>query len=234
MKSKINFKVVNILFLLFSGCTTFIESTQWGGPPNYKQTKNSQGETVYRETKSAPTYSSPVIYPVYNPVNSISDSHSTLSASPAPHTASIENSSSNLFGYIEAANSDQNFHLGLHAGYLFNDYFITRLGTSFFSSNHELYGGFDLSGRAIYKVGFVTPFAGLGVYVGDTKKCFTQEASNGSGQETVCDKKFLYAAYSELGIEITFINIFWRNYAISRAGISIPQDQLYGIGIIFK
>ncbi len=125
-------------------------------------------------------------------------------------------------------------HLGAHGGYKINDYMQPRIGASMFFSEKEMYGGFDLSGRVHLPIGELIPFAGIGGYIGDTKKCYYLEGRPQSEANYVCDKKFLSAGYTEVGLNYKFLEIFWRNYNINRAGISIPTDQFLGIGIVIR
>ncbi len=211
--------IFSIFYLLFTGCTTFYESTQIGHQQPYIKTTNEKNEEVFRQIN--PVSNNLLIT---NPVNSNPvNFQETTSVSEKPN-----NEKSILVGYIDAAKSTNHFHLGLHAGFLINPFILPCFGVSFFNSDHDTYAGFDLSTRLIFSNLAVSPFVGLGGYAGDTKNC---EKKN---NVEICDKKFLYAGYTEAGIEFSHFNIFYRNYNINRAGISVPSESLIGAGIVFK
>ena len=230
-------------FMLFfvSSCTTLLESTSpIQNQPTYQRTKNSSGETVYRQQHFQPT-PNPTPTNAIQPIFSNDDRYSNTSEvhmSPNQNSSSLSSQSEtdnhNWVGYFEGASTTGHLHLGLHGGYQINDYLQPRIGTSFFFSEKDLYGGFDLSARAIAPIGEIKPFIGIGGYLGDTKKCYYLEGQPQTEANYVCDKKFLTAGYTELGATYKFIEIFWRNYNINRAGLNIPTDQFFGIGIVIQ
>ncbi len=227
------------LLLLVSGCTTLLESTSpIQNQPTYQRTKNSSGETVYRQQHFQPTTTpTHTIQPIFSNEDRYSntpETHLSPTQTPSNLTSQSETENHNWVGYFEGASTTGHLHLGLHGGYQINDYLQPRIGTSFFFSEKELYGGFDLSIRALLPIGDIKPFVGIGGYLGDTKKCYYLEGQPQTETNYVCDKKFLTAGYTEFGVNYKFLEIFWRNYNINRAGISIPTDQFFGIGIVFQ
>ena len=116
----------------------------------------------------------------------------------------------------------------MHAGTPFaDDYLLGRVGVGFFSSERQLYAGCDGSVRLQVPQLAISPFAGLGAYIGDIKKCTISTTT----YIEECEKKFLIAGYTELGLSYSVLQLFWRNYNINRAGVEIPSDQFWGLGI---
>ena len=72
---------------------------------------------------------------------------------------------------------------------------------------------------------------GLHYGFGDSKKC-TDRNEFGIIIER-CEKKFLSSGFVEAGLEYKNFSVFWRDYAVNRAGISVPTRQFFGIGLRF-
>lgn len=238
---------------VFSSCNTLMESSDPYRPaPTYTATKNQKGETIYVSERPKPTYvSPPVIYPV-QPTYPIPVTNPNVGLYPTPgatitpsqptyypgnqnegsSTVNLDPSSKNDFNaFLEMSRTKGNTHLGFHFGGSSNEILYGRLGGSMFFSGDELFMGLDVSGRAYIPTKKVQPFAGAGLYWGDTKKC-TDGYSNGQPVER-CEKKFLGAGYVELGLEVMNISVFWRDYNITRAGLSVPTESFWGIGLRF-
>lgn len=221
------FKIILVLTcsLFLSSCNTMLES-------NYKTVlsstteKNSKGETIHK-TKEVPNPF--LLLPTTNsnpPYRSLNDPG--FDNSPSPSSAAKE--PSNAKGFIELANEKNNLHLGLLFGAPFaNNFFMGRFGVSLFSSEKEIYAGFDGSVRLQIPESTFSPFLGVGAYYGDTKKC----TSSASSFVEDCEKKFLFAGFTEIGITYSAVQVFWRNYNISRAGITIPVEHFWGLGFSF-
>ncbi len=220
------------LVILLSSCHTMMEATSLSAPTigSYQSTENQKGETIYRS--SQPAYSAPVTPGIaISPAYSYSSSEESASSSSA--TSSLFSGNSGINGFIEAAKDHDQFHMGIHAGgFMDNDVLMPRGGLSFFSSGSETYWGFDVSMRAYYRTESIQPFLGLGGYGGDTKKCYYQNSGTGK-LEQICEKNFLYAGFAEVGLHYQWFEIFWRDYNISRAGIQVPSESSWGIGIVF-
>lgn len=237
-------QAVAVLFLipfLNSGCHTMAESyspTYSSGTATY-QTKNSEGETVTR-TISRPSSSSGYdtgpgsgsgAGPIY--IAPTPPSHAVQPKPLASQATSSTNDSQKGFnGSLDMAWTSGHLHLGGHAGLNFTDWFMIRLGLSAFASK-DLYLGGDLSTRLHAPLGFMRPFVGAGVYFGDSKKCTTEYNTTFGSSLEVCDKKFLTAGYGEAGVEFGHVSIFVRDYRLSRAGLSVPTEMFWGVGLRF-
>lgn len=224
--------------LILSSCHTMMEATnpyeQSKGP--YTATKNDKGETIFVRETAIPKYiSQPVIYPVmpvspaplepvprYKPTSS-----DVISTAPA-----VDSGPKTSFGFLEIAGTKGNTHMGIHFAGMASEILMGRMGGSIFISE-ELFLGLDLSARAYIPINSVKPFGGVGVYYGDTKKC-SQGYTDSSGRYVEhCEKKFLGAGYVELGFEIENVSVFWRDYNVTRAGLTIPTESFWGVGVRF-
>jgi hypothetical protein len=219
---KINRRILALFCSLFlSSCHTMMES-------NYKTIlsstteKNSKGETIYKTKEVQNPF---LLLPT---THSISNNDQSFYNPPSPAPETTE--PSNAKGFLELANEKNNLHLGLLYGAPFaNNFFMGRFGVSLFSSEKEIYAGFDGSVRLQIPQAAYSPFLGAGAYYGDTKKC----TSSSNSYVEDCEKKFLFAGYTEIGMTFSNLQLFWRNYNISRAGITIPVDQFWGLGLSF-
>jgi len=226
---------------LITGCSTLYESTSsvyTAQPiPVYKKETNNKGETVYRSKESSsPLYNSTPFYERSSEsVSASQNSTASSSDQPAHETSTLSKSQNKshfkgLVAFTEFARENNNSHIGFHLGQnIIDTPLVPRIGVSLFNSDHQIYAGFDGSIRAHLPNPNFSPFVGAGVYIGDTKKCSNQ--NNSYSQE--CEKKFLTSGYTEIGIQIKSVQAFLRNYKINRAGISIPSDQFWGIGLSF-
>lgn len=211
------------------------------------QYKNADGETVTRtiEVKRNPVYTdswrdpAPTPTPVVlTPVRPINKNTGVLSVAPTdPSTngtvtkpESQEKTSSGFTGSLEVAMTSGHVHLGAHAGIGFVNWWDLRLGVSAFFSK-DVYTGFDLSTRAYVPFEWkIRPYVGLGLYFGDSRSCYTESLGGGLSVE-ICDKKFLSAGYGEAGLDLGGFHLFVRDYNITRAGLSVPAETFYGIGV---
>lgn len=208
------------------------------------QYKNADGETVTRtiEVKRDPIYDSHPTYddrwstPPPAPVAMVPASAEDTSAKPAAkviqNTAveETQNSKAGLLGSLELAMTPGHVHLGAHVGVPLSSWWDARLGISMFFSK-DTYTGFDLSTRGYVPFDWkIRPYAGLGLYFGDSKQCSRDPIGGGYTVE-VCDKKFMSAGYAEAGLELGGFNLFVRDYNITRAGLSVPTETFYGLGI---
>jgi hypothetical protein len=199
----------------------------------YLPAKNQKGETIYVRETPRPTHPAhPIIYPspIVNPQTDLPKPTALNLVNPNSATQISDSSSKGVNGFLELSRTTGNTHFGIHFAAPMNEFIIGRLGASFFNSE-ELFAGLDLSARAYLPVFKVRPFAGAGAYYGDTKKC-SDEINNGVVIER-CEKKFLGAGYVELGVEYNAFSFFWRDYSINRAGLSVPTNGFWGIGLQF-
>lgn len=221
------------VFVFLSGCHTLLESTQ-PIPPVYSKETNERGETVYKSQKSRPRWYEPYeqSYTSKPWVNSSLESTNVRSNEPLtknPIQLQPQNlqQKASISGFLEFANGDGNTHLGVHVGLpVLTDLLHARGGLSMFLSNSDTYLGFDGSARLKIFRANLSPFIGLGAYFGDSKKC-QQDLFEGE----VCEKKFLSAGYGEIGFQYQGFHIFWRDYNITRAGLNVPTNGLWGIGL---
>ncbi|MBN8541828.1 MAG: hypothetical protein J0L82_15665 [Deltaproteobacteria bacterium] len=246
---KIAFLVLSVSTL--AGCHTMGESysSSTSHQTSY-QIKNHDGETVHRTvrvaerypvviTPVAPTYPQPVYpAPITAPVSApgsapVATEPVKIDNELPPATASAKSSSKTGFnGSLDLAWTSGHLHLGAHAGISFTEWFMVRLGLSAFASK-DLYLGGDLATRFHAPLGRVRPFVGAGAYFGDSKKCSTDYNSSIGVNVEICDKKFLSAGYGEAGIEFGHVSIFVRDYRLFRAGLSIPTEMFWGVGLQF-
>lgn len=227
--------VLSALSLMLIGCSTVLEElTPSSGSIQYSKVRKRNGETVYRGARvRRPSY----IY--YDPQPSISYSGSSFGA-----TASYnEDMSSGQSEYKEPPSSSfsgnnlsfdintnlEYSHVGVNYKFINETNFEVYGGVSMFVAS-DFYFGFDAGARLLLEISSVKPFVGFGGYLGDHKRC---EYDPYLSYEE-CEKKFLSAGYLEYGIRFSDqFSIFSRAYSINRAGVSIPGDQFYGIGISF-
>ncbi len=227
-----------VLVGFLSGCHTMSESHSPGTTTSY-QTKNSEGETVHRSVRTidrgnyigAPAEPMPIHQPEPQPLKP------EYAMSSGPTQGQVSNSSrsstgAGFNGSLDLAWTSGHFHLGGHAGISLSEWFMFRFGLSAFASK-DLYLGGDLSTRFHAPLGFIRPFVGAGVYFGDSKKCSNEYISSTGTYIEVCDKKFLTAGYGEAGVEFGHVSIFVRDYRLSRAGLSVPTDMFWGVGLRF-
>jgi hypothetical protein len=212
------------------------------------QYKNAEGETVTRtvEVKRDPIYESrpsyddrwspsptPIPTPVAKPIAlapTTQPESQPASAQEKPSGDSTTSTGTHFLGSLELAMTSGHVHLGAHLGVALSSWLDARLGISGFFSK-DTYTGFDLSTRAYIPFEWkVRPYAGLGLYFGDSRKCHTDPIGGGYTVE-VCDKKFLSAGYAEAGVELGRFNLFVRDYNITRAGLSVPTETFYGLGV---
>jgi len=236
--------VLLILSLILSSCSTLHETTSsiyTSRPlPNYRKEINKQGEDVYRSRES----NSPSLYqsaPAYEYTNTSSNAKTLTpdqgQSGIAGETSTLpkaqdSRSLKGLVAFTEFARENNNSHFGFHVGAnIIDTPLVPRLGVSLFKSDHQVYAGFDGSIRVQLPNPNFSPFVGAGIYMGDTKKCSYK--NNGFNSYEECEKKFLTSGYAEAGIQIRSVQAFFRNYKINRAGISIPSDQFWGVGLSF-
>jgi hypothetical protein len=250
---------IAILFMWVStlaGCHTMGESysSSTSHQTSY-QTKNQDGETVHRTVRVAerypvvitpvtPTYPRPVypqpVYPapITAPVSApgtapVATGPGKFDNEVRPATTSAKSSSKTGFnGSLDLAWTSGHLHMGAHAGISFTDWFMVRFGLSAFASK-DLYLGGDLATRFHAPLGWIRPFVGAGAYFGDSKKCSNEYNSSLGVSVEICDKKFLTAGYGEAGIEVGHVSIFVRDYRLSRAGLSVPTEMFWGVGLQF-
>ena len=245
LKKRILLALTPLITLGLTACHTLLEN-QTG---SYHQTTNQDGETVYRRATplyAAPPVSSPWPPPLppepisyspsaggYESTSGSSDSSTVGSAGSASYGPLL---SSDTFGNVDLAVSNQdgsgNLHTGVHIGMNVTEWFAPRIGASLFMSK-DVYAGLDLSGRFQLPIGGVKTFLGLGAYLGDSKECGYQIDPITGRYEEVCDKKFLTAGYAELGVELGKVSVFVRDYRLTRAGLSVPTNLFWGLGIRF-
>ncbi|MBX9768878.1 MAG: hypothetical protein K2X47_16515 [Bdellovibrionales bacterium] len=226
-------------FFSLCACSTLLEVTS---PDNtalgYEKQKNEKGEEVYRRERvvfpggsaltptqpQAPLQPLPTqpIYPPDKPLPPM-ESQPVLDT----QTNKPDESSSGWFVSGELAVAEDYKQFGVDLGKEVLPVLDLRGGFAFFSGN-DFYSGFDAGARAKVRVGFFEPFVGLGGYVGDLKTCSTV------GFVEVCEKKFLYAGFTEVGASFWRISLFFRNYNIEEAGKKIPAAHSYGIGYIHR
>jgi len=215
-----------------TACHSMSESTSYSDTNRQTtyQTKNQDGETVHRTVRVAdrnPIVIAPVtpMYPL--PV--------TSPVKPEPH-AKMANASpattSGFKGSLDLAWTSGHLHLGAHAGMNFSEWFMVRLGLSAFASK-DLYLGGDLATRFHAPLGWVRPFVGVGAYFGDSKSCTYEYNTSLGANVEICDKKFLSAGYGEAGIEFGHVSVFVRDYRMFRAGLSVPTEIFWGLGLHF-
>lgn len=205
------------------------------------QYKNADGETVTRtvEVKRDPIYESRPSYddrwspsptPVVKPIALVPETPSSNTTTTTESPEKESDSSSNFLGSLELAMTPGHVHLGAHLGIALSSWLDARLGISGFFSK-DTYTGFDLSTRAYVPFEWkVRPYAGLGLYLGDSRTCYRDPLGGGYTVE-VCDKKFLSAGYGEVGLELGKFHLFVRDYNITRAGLSVPTETFYGLGV---
>lgn len=222
------------------GCHTMSESSSYNGTSQQTsyQTKNQDGETVHRTVRVAnrntidvtpitpitPVYTAPT-YPTAAAATSKPEAHATTSSARSSSAAGFN-------GSLDLAWTSGHLHMGAHAGLSFSEWFMVRLGLSAFVSK-DLYLGGDLGTRFHAPLGWIRPFVGAGAYFGDSKKCSYEYNSSVGANVEICDKKFLSAGYGEAGIEFGHVSIFVRDYRLFRAGLSVPTEMFWGVGLQF-
>jgi hypothetical protein len=111
-------------------------------------------------------------------------------------------------------------------------YWDYNLGVSLLDSDHT-YLGFT-GGARIHMPWRLSPFAGLGIYAGDSKTCSYTDLGGGYSEET-CEKYFLTALTLDYGLQMKFndhfqLRAFARNFSQTEQGD--PRTQtLYGVGL---
>ncbi len=207
------------------------------------QYKNAEGETVTRtvEVKRDPIYDSRPSYddrwstpytppPTIKPVALTNEPSTDSTEAPTTTKSPTPDSSSRFLGSLELAMTPGHVHLGAHLGMGLTNWWDIRVGISGFFTK-DTYTGFDLSTRAYVPFEWkVRPYAGLGLYFGDSKQCSRDPLGGGYTVE-VCDKKVMSAGYAEAGLELGGFNLFVRDYSITRAGLSVPTETFYGLGV---
>lgn len=215
-------------------CSTMFESTDpWANTP-YEVSKNEAGETVYtRKQYTGPVYHEKTPNYFEQSIRlseAAAPKKEAVYGLPLPESeVSIEPKDSkdlSLIGGLglEYAAGDNNQHLGVHIFGSPSEWLQIRGGFSLFLSK-DVFAGFDLSVRLMPIDAEVKPFVGLGGYLGDTKKCVRT-----AFEVETCEKKFLEAGYAELGLSYKNFFLFYRDYSIKRAGLSVPTDYFIGIG----
>ena len=209
-----------ILCGLFSSCSTVHEVLTIPSGQQIGSYKNTEGETVHRtvEYSKSLTVSNPQI---------LSNTYQDIDPKPESDLTYKSESTSSTLGFIDLSHSNEHKHLGIHGGLKANEFILFRLGVSMFASK-DYYFGFDASSRLTLPINDFKPFFGLGGCIGDSKKCQTINVN-----EEICDKKYAFLGYGEAGLQYQNFSIFYRNYNINRAGISIPDQDLVGLGFIF-
>lgn len=225
--------------LVLSSCNTMLESATQDPMTQtpYVATKNEKGETVHvRERVKSNYTTAPIIYPqpIYPTTPAYPDRPSAISKPEMSNsdttTTPAEPSQGHLF--LEHSSAAGHSHLGLHYGFgEFKDHMVPRIGMSLFGSEGTTFAGFDGSMRGYAVIDQLRPFVGAGFYLGDSKKC-TDRYELGVIVER-CEKKFLSSGFVEAGLEYKNFSVFWRDYAVNRAGISVPTRQFFGIGLRF-
>ena len=221
-------KIFSMLSMLgtLAGCHTMGESSSYttSHQTSY-QTKNQDGETVHRTVRVADRYPVVVTPVVTGPTKIGNEAQSTT-------TSSNSASKTGFNGSLDLAWTSGHLHMGAHAGISFTEWFAIRFGLSAFASK-DLYLGGDLATRFHAPLGWIRPFVGAGAYFGDSKKCSNEYNSSLGVSVEICDKKFLTAGYGEAGIEVGHVSIFVRDYRLSRAGLSVPTEMFWGVGLQF-
>lgn len=243
------------LLSLSSACSTLSESISSSeSTAKYEKTRGENGETVYRRTRvlspepaetpeserfDRPIYVAPVDLPTSNPSSS-----PYVASSLPPSSADLQNlekmraeerraliadaaDSPNVLTEVylplEFNAGNGHGHIGVGLGFELLSILDLKGGISLFSGR-EIYSGFDAAARLKYKIGFVTPFVGIGGYAGDSKNCSTK------GLVELCEKRFLFAGYTEMGLGLGGFHFNYRRYAIEDAGIELPVSTLWGVG----
>jgi hypothetical protein len=201
----------------------------------YQQKTNEKGETVHRRERdlrdapiATPLAPAPVATPVPlartpSPQAQTNFQDETQSPYYNSENALSPRESSGYFVGGELALAENHGQLGVSVGKEIWSFVDLRGGASLFFGN-DAYAGFDLGARAKLPLGNVTPFIGLGGYIGDVKKCVRD------GFVEVCEKKFLSAGFTEIGLFLWDISVFFRNYNIEEAGKIVPSAHSFGIG----
>lgn len=193
---------------------------------NYTKTKSSNGETVYKRK----VVKSNNLVPLRATVQPLQTNSIVNSASQESDTTT-KSDDSNSGLYLEFSGGDGHVHLGAGLNYEAGNNFDLKGGVALFSGVNSIYTGFDLAARAKIKVDKLQPFVGIGGHLGDSKNC-EDSFENGQTVET-CEKKFLTATYSEIGIRYDWISGFYRIYTINEADIKLPVKYLWGVNINF-
>ena len=215
--------------LALTGCSTFHELTTPGETTRgYVETRNSQGETVYRRERvvsplAAPAEPDPRSGTSPSLLNPSEPMGVAPTATNASGQAPAEEGRADAFFSAELAAAKGYGQIGIAIGKETWSFMDLRGGVSLFFGS-ETYAGFDLGARAKMKFGLLSPFVGLGGYLGDTKSCSTQNFVE------TCDKKFLSAAFTEVGVFIWALTLFYRNYSIEEAGRKVPTTYSIGLG----
>jgi hypothetical protein len=240
------FSILVLSFLLQTGCATLDEEMYESDAPAYQKTTDKEGHTKYVRERIVPSDA-----PQYTPLRPIV---SALTPTPTPRsTYSIGDSptrpyasSIKLDGVFDKSDGVRDSGLSLnwvsnfHATNLDLDYewmgkyFDFDVGLALLDSDHT-YLGFTGGARA-HLPWKVSPFAGLGLYGGDSKTCSYESMGNGYDTET-CEKYFLAALTLDYGVQIKFSDalqarVFARNFSDTEQGDPRAQT-LYGLGITF-
>lgn len=107
-------------------------------------------------------------------------------------------------------------------------------GVSFVSSDRT-YFGFNGQVR-VHFPWIVSPYVGVGAYLGDSKSCSYKPAQYGYTKET-CEKYYLFAGTADLGLQFNFdknfvVRAYARGFSRTRQGDPLG-DTLYGTSFAF-
>ncbi|MGZ3726384.1 MAG: hypothetical protein ACXWQQ_11315 [Pseudobdellovibrio sp.] len=222
--------LLSVTSLFLSACNTLFEHADFTSyQTNQHQYINNKGEQVthYTEVHQSSDWITPPPAPDKVFLAGVDPHSSDLSYSnPVPPT---HNKTSQEHFFLEMSGSGKDLHLGFHLGFPLSDKLMLRGGASVVISDDPYYG-LDFSGRYRFRDSDLpwSPFAGLGIFYGDSRTCTPTSATTEE-----CDKKFLGLGYAEAGIKYEHLDLFYRSYSINRAGISIPARDFIGIGVEF-
>lgn len=165
------------------------------------------------------------------------DSNRSAAVSESP-SATVRSGDTKLYLGLNLSSSsrDKIVHSGAMLDFNWQKKYSFLVGVSFFSSD-KLYFGGDIGLRA-YFPWQVSPFIGLGGYLGDSKKCTLQNISSGLAVET-CEKFFLATLYPELGIQMLAgenfkLAIYVRDYSKIDQSIRDRSYALWGASVAYQ
>lgn len=230
---------------LTAGCSTVLETLNEPDSPNYYKTTDSTGQPVYQRRRvideTVPSsYSSQPLFELIDlasALSSTSNSSMTLAQSnpgtvqydiDSTDTEETESSRAitvSLFTQKQAFNADISYEMKA-------DYFSLDLGLSAVSSDKS-YIGFSTIAR-MNLPWTLTPYLGVGLYLGDSKTCQTRPLGYGYTEE-ICDKYFLSSLVGEIGLQYTFSHRLQTRLGARYFSNARQQDDLgktlYGINI---
>lgn len=215
-----------ILLLTQAACSTFLEAVD----PNdsvggYRATQDEQGYTKYVRKRVVTPKPPPFVLEV--------EGHRPESKPAESLASSASDIDGHLGVFLSRSSKAGVTHLGLSLDIQTHENLTLSGGLSVFASD-KLYLGFDGIVR-VHMNRKITPFVGLGLYLGDSKRCQTYYQGGLPIEE--CEKYFLTSLYPELGVSFDLdgvkVLVFARDYSNIDQNVRDKATTIYGMGLQF-